>query len=438
MNARSPHLGAAPARARLPLHYGALQFALSFLALPLYVFVPAYETTAAAMPLALVGALLLVSRLFDAITDPLLGRLADRALHAGWGLALIVAASVTMATGFLLLLGGPAVLRYRSHALAFDGWVLGALMLTYLGYSAASITHQAWGARLVAEESGSSRLYAWREALGLLGVLSAAAATRLDGARSYATVFAASLALALVWLRRVPAAPTPRSATMRGRRAGAAWLPLRQPAFRRLLTIQVVSSTAAALPATLVLFFIRDRLREPGMSGVFLGIYFGCAALAAPLWGRFMPRLGAARAWLFGMLATVASFASATALHAGDAWGYAGVCASSGAMLGADLILPPALLTELIGRLGHANALEGAYFALWNMATKLALALAAGLALPALAWLGYQPGVAARGILPPLVFAYGVAPAVMKIGAAAMLWFDWIRVADAKRGPNPA
>ncbi len=422
---RRQRVGELPAM--LPTRYGALQGALNFLALPLYVFLPAYVARTASMPLASIGALLFASRVLDALTDPALGRLADRALRAGRGFGLIVAASVPMLGGFVLLMGLPQLLHEPRHPLAFDALLGAALALTYAGFSAASITHQAWGTMLAAHDSARARLFARREALGLLGVLLAAVVTQLGGARGDVLVFAACLAAALWLLRRVPRGSAALAQPVRPGARRAALAPLRQPAFRRLLAIGVVNGVAASLPATLVLFFIRDRIGAPGAAGLFLFLYFSCAALAAPLWARAVRRVGAAPAWLGGMLATAAVFVAAAALHAGDSGRYALVCAASGAMLGADLVLPPTLLAGLIGRLGHARQLEGAYFGLWNLAAKLTLALAAGIALPALAWLGYTPGTPSRGPLPALVLAYCVLPSALKLIAAAMLWLGWMR-----------
>ena len=71
------------------------------------------------------------------------------------------------------------------------------------------------------------------------------------------------------------------------------------------------------------------------------------------------------------------------------------------------------------GQLGRS---EGAYFGWWNFATKLNLALAAGLALPLLALFGYAPGARDAAGLQALVVAYCVLPCVLKLAAAALLY----------------
>ena len=68
---------------RSGLQYGALGLPLSFVALPLYVYMPSYYANEFGMSLTLLGALLLGVRIFDAITDPVIGQLADDVFQRG-------------------------------------------------------------------------------------------------------------------------------------------------------------------------------------------------------------------------------------------------------------------------------------------------------------------------------------------------------------------
>ena len=92
----------------------------------------------------------------------------------------------------------------------------------------------------------------------------------------------------------------------------------------------------------------------------------------------------------------------------------------SGLAVGADLALPPALLAGVIGAAGHAGSREAAYFGVWNWGVQMTLALAAGIALPLLAWLGFVPG--SGGATGALVAAYALLPCALKLVAAALLW----------------
>ena len=416
--------------ARNGLAYGLLGLPLAFVALPLYVILPNHYAREFGMPLALLGAILLGARLFDALIDPMLGRLSDRlfARSAASVLRLGALAALALALGFSLLFFPLQAVQDAPFALA--AWAGASLVLTYAAYSTLSVSHQSWGAMLGGNEAQRSRIVAWREGLGLVGVvLASIMPVALGLPATTALFFVALLAGWLAW-RRAPE-PVARR-TDHAPAAGALWLPWRSRAFRRLLAVFMLNGIASAVPATLVLFFIQDRLQAPArMEPLFLGSYFLAAALSIPLWLAVVKRLGLARTWLIGMALAIAVFAWATQLGAGQSMAFALVCALSGVALGTDLALPGALLAGVIQADGQSGQAEGAYFGWWNFATKLNLALAAGLALPLLGAFGYVPGSRDASALDALVVAYCVLPCILKLLAAASAWFFLIHPSES-------
>lgn len=411
---------------RNAMAYGLLGLPLAFAALPLYVVLPNHYAREFGVPLAALGGVLLGARLLDALIDPLLGRWSDALLARSPRAVLRMAglAAVLLATGLALLFFPPAGLQAQGST-ALLGWAAAMLLVTYLGYSLLSITHQAWGALLGGNEAERSRITGSREALGLLGVLTASVLPSVLGLPLALGVFAALLALGwLAWCRSL----APEAAQVSSQ-PPSLWGPLKQRPFQRLMGVFMLNGVASAVPATLVLFFVQDRLQAPpAMEPLFLGSYFLCAALSMPLWLGLVKRLGLARSWLAGMLMAVSVFLFASQLGAGDALAFALVCALSGVALGADLALPGALLAGLIQ--GAPNGRHaGAYFGWWNFATKLNLALAAGLALPLLELFGYAPGARDEAGLDALVVAYCLLPCALKLAAAAALYIWIIRPA---------
>lgn len=397
------------------LRYGALGLALAFVALPLYVHLPAHYATRFGLPLASLGLLLLAARALDAVVDPWIGRLCDRALGRralAWQLP---AAALLLVLGFTGLFFPP--LRDPTALLA---WAGAGLVLTYLAYSWLTVLHQAWGARLGGGAARQTRVVAWREGFALVGVVSASLLPSLFGFGITAIALAVTLAVGLALLSMAPQ-PEPSNDTPAP--LALAW---RVPEFRRLLAVFLLNGIAAAVPATLLLFFIDDRLRLPESQGLFLASYFVAAVVSLPVWLRVIARLGQPRAWALGMALAVTAFAWAAALGAGDRLGFLAVCLFSGAALGADLAIPGALLAGVIQRAGLAGRAEGAFFGWWNAANKLNLALAAGLALPLLQALGYAPGQRDPQALQALTIAYCLLPCALKLGAAALLYRHFI------------
>jgi GPH family glycoside/pentoside/hexuronide:cation symporter len=131
--------------------------------------------------------------------------------------------------------------------------------------------------------------------------------------------------------------------------------------------------------------------------------------------------------WLAGMVLAMAVFIGAMQLGAGDAMPFLLICALSGVALGTDLALPGALLTGVIHSAAGGKQSEGAYLGWWNFATKLNLALAAGLALPLLGWFGYTPGAQDPQALQALSVAYCLLPCALKACAALCLCGSLIR-----------
>ncbi len=424
-------------------------FPLAFAALPLVVQWPAHAASAWGLPLALLGSLLLAVRLADAVVDPWIGRQADRwfaeSTSAPWR-ALLVAA-VCLGLGFAGLFTVPQVLlQGETERAGLLVWAGGALLLTYFGYSLAQVVHQAWAARLGGDAAERARWVGAREACALAGVLTASVLPNVAGWPITAAVLICGLVLALWALRRLRQGPPGVAGSagaglkpdvMPGAALGESFgttaeasalrpmSPWSSSSFRWLLTAYVLNGLAASIPASLVLFYVRDCI-QAGVSfeAVALVAYFGCAALAVPLWLRVVARKGLVAAWAWGMLLSIAAFVGAASLGAGDTTLFALICMASGLALGVDLVVPPALLAGVIQRAGLQGQAEGRWFGWWSMATKLTLALAAGVALPLVQALGYQPGQRDPGALAALAQVYALLPCLIKALALAVLWWQ--------------
>ena len=411
--------------------YGALGLPLAFAALPVYVYAPKFYA-GLGLSLAASGAVLLTARLADAFIDPWLGawsdRVANRKRFIAW---FLVPLGIGMFALFHPPAGGTGVLTL---------WLAAFLALVYLGFSAANIAYQAWGARIARNAHERTVVSAAREGLGLAGVVLASllpqwlagdgtsieAGLPQTGIAFIAILIAcAATTLLLTPERRVEEKSSSTSKekmaeTGSGNHSSTGLLStFSSPLYRRLLLVFGLNGIASAIPATLFLFFAADVLQASKSSGSFLALYFVAAAGALPLWVRAAQRFGKRRAWLASMLLAIAAFAWAWLLGPGDTKAFAAICIASGIALGADLALPPSILADVIER-DQSSGREGAYFGVWNLVTKLNLALAAGLALPALAWAGYVPG--ADTALTALAIAYCLVPCALKLCAATVLF----------------
>ncbi|WP_052711727.1 MFS transporter [Elstera litoralis] len=142
--------------------YAAPALPLAALAVPLYIYLPTLYAETLGLGLTLVGTLLLLARIFDALTDPLVGVLADRfPRRKPW------------------LLGALPVIGVSVWALFFppDGTgamhLLGWSLALYLGWTALQVPYLAWGTDLTQAYHGRTRVAGAREAALLIGTLAA-------------------------------------------------------------------------------------------------------------------------------------------------------------------------------------------------------------------------------------------------------------------------
>ncbi|MGL5987485.1 MAG: MFS transporter [Burkholderiales bacterium] len=395
--------------------YALLGAPLAMAALPVYVLAPKLYGDELGMSLALLGAVLFGARLVDTLQDPWLGRLVDRWQQRGWTW-LLGLGTLGLAAGFIALFAPPAL-----NEAGLAGWLAVSLVLAYTAHSLVNVCYLTWGARISDDPLQRSRITGWREACGLAGVLLASVlplllAHQLPAGLARA-VFSALFVLlllagvaALLWR-----APLPNVVAREAEFDW--WLPWRNAAFSRLALVFLINGLALSIAATLALFFIADVIRLPQWGGAFLGLYFVGGALCLPLWVWLGNRIGKPAAWLLSMGLGCLAFVWAALLGAGDGWQYACVCLLSGLALGADLALPPALLADVIPP--QQRGATGSYFGYWSLLAKLSLALAAGLALPLLALLDYQPGGSSG--LAALSWVYALLPCGLKCLAAALL-----------------
>lgn len=409
--------------------YGLLGAPLAMAALPVYIHAPKLYGDEFGLGLAMTGLILLGARVLDTVQDPWLGRLTDWAQTHDKGWVWLMGCATGMLCVTYVALFNPPL----NEPSWLPWWFAVSMVLVYTAHSALNITYLVWGARISDNTHERTSVVAWREGFALFGVILASTLPMVLGLWLetgmvwwvFSLVFSVVLMASCVWtLWRVPKPVVSRAPPR------SLWQPLKLMAFRRLAILFLINGFAVAIAATLSLFYMQDVLRLAEYSGVFLGLYFVAGALSLPLWLYLAKRFGKAMTWCMGGAVAVVGFVWATQLGAGDGLAYAAVCFLSGSALGADLALPASIAADLIPNEEQGQA--GGYFGIWSLINKAVLALAAGLALPLLAWFDYQPGQS-DGLL-ALAMLYAGVPCLIKLVSMFLLiqWRGSLEVAHGQ------
>lgn len=400
--------------------------------LPIYIHAPKFYVDTYGTSLAAMGFTLAALRLIDVVQDPLLGWLAERTRPQR---------RLTIALTTALMAGAMAALFAVPPPVAPLLWFALSLTVLFSAFSFLTICFYAEGVTkaMTLGPQGHIRLAGWREGGSLLGVCLAATApvalAALTGQpfTAFALIFAAVALLATLAMRAewqgTPSEPTPNPLDL--------FRPvLADPLSRRLLLIALLNAAPVAVTSTLFLFFVESRLALPGWEGPLLLLFFLAAAASTPVWSALARRHGPRPVLLSAMTLAIASFLWTLTLGPGDLIPFALICAASGAALGADLTLLPAIFAQ---RLAQTGTPEAAAFGLWSFVSKLSLALAALTILPALDALGFRPGATnSATALQSLTLIYAGLPCVLKVTAIALLARTPLPMPDLKPAKDTA
>ena len=389
---------------------------------PIYIYAPKFFADTYGVGIGAIGVTLFVLRLLDFVQDPVLGWIVGR-IGARRQIAAIGGALGMIVGMFGLFTVVPPV-----HPLA---WMAINLTVLFTSFSFLSILFYARGVAQAQSmgPGGHIRLGGWREAGSLAGIsifcvvpvvlIGAGWASPFTG---FAVIFAAlGVAAILAMHRNWPG-------LMSVSDDGFAHL-LSCPDIRRLLTIGLLNAAPVAVTSTLFLFFVESRLGAPELAGPLLLAFFMAAAISTPGWSRLARQFNPEHVLAAGMMLAIATFVWAFSLEAGDTTAFLIICLLSGAALGADMTLLPAMMSQSVAESGGNS---GQAFGLWNFAAKASLALAAIAVLPALEASGFRTGASNDpAALVRLSILYALVPSFLKVTALSLLLFTRSKVSQS-------
>lgn len=396
------------------LRYATFAGVLAAAGLPLYIHAPKFYVDQYDVSLTAIASALLGLRMLDFVQDPVLGWVVDhlgqwRGLFAGGTTALLAGAMVA-------LFAVPAPINPLV-------WFILCLAVLFTAFSALTILFYARGvAKGVAiGDDGHVRLAGWRESGALIGVCLAAILPTLFlnfgfdvPMAAFAIAFAICAAIgAAIMMREWQGKTLVEPTNLRSL--------LADPVLRQLLVVGLLNAAPAAVSSSLFLFFVEYRLGNAESAGPLLLLFFLAAAVSVPVWAKIAHHKGSKWTLMLGMLMAIVTFSFAITLGEGDVWAFAAICLFSGAALGADMTLLPAMFSQRV-KMVHRGG--GQAFGLWNFCAKFSLALAAATVLPALDNAGFSTSdVNPPQVLFVLTFAYAVIPCILKVFALAVLYW---------------
>lgn len=443
--------------------HGSIGLPLAVIGYPLSIWIPAHYSGGLGLSLATVGTILMLARLSDVFTDPIMGELSDRwrtpmGRRRPW---LLIGAPFMMLGVYKLFIPDAGVGL---------GYFLLWLSVFFIGSTMIGLPHRAWGAELSTDYHQRSRVTAAREIYVLVGLMLAAAVPmiieiRADGGSGVGQVFStlwrdamgafsgdfrektivdratltgpvlAGLAWTIImilplcvaivlWFVKEPAADITES---RPSFRDGLKLVLKNGPMLRVLIIVLLVHFGESFRNAVSLFFIRDIVGVPTIGAAYF-FYFIAGLGAIPFWLWLGRKVGKHKAFMW-TLVTVACVSTAYLfLEQGDYLPFFLLFVVKGFCFGGLQFLPIAMLADVVdvdaARSGGRRA--GTYFAFLGFTEKLAIAFGTGVSLNIVGLLGFDPsgGTAASTDLGvyALRMVYCLGPVVFYGLALKLIW----------------
>jgi glycoside/pentoside/hexuronide:cation symporter, GPH family len=375
--------------------YSLTEMPLSMAATPMALFIVPFYTRDLGLSLAAVGTILMLARISDVLTDPLIGQLSDRSRtrlgrRKPW---ILLGAPILMLSIWMLFVpSGPVTNAY------FAFW----LVTLWLGWTLMGIPFYAWGAELSPHYHERTRIASVRTGLGVLGTLIAIVVPLLTGwGLGYGYAIAESLhviaiaasvilLIAVILLWQVPEGQpieTRRIPVMEGIRVMWSNGP-----FRRLMFGFTIAALGPAIGAPLYILFVVHVLEANVASNLVLLVFYVANLIGVVLWGLVARRFGKRNAWLMGMLTVIIAQPGYWFLGPGDLNYMMIVFFVLGIGIGSFNAVPAAMKADVVDldRIRSGEDRTGLFFSVWSLANKLVIAFAAGIALNLLALFDFQ------------------------------------------------
>jgi glycoside/pentoside/hexuronide:cation symporter, GPH family len=419
--------------------YAAPAFTLAVVGIPVYVYLPKFYTDVVGVHIGVLGFLLLAVRLFDAVTDPLLGYLTDNTRTPfGRRRPYIALGSLALAVSLYLLFNPPT-----KASPTFETWWFGICIFSvFLFWTTVVVPYESLGPELTFDYHERTSLFGLRDGAMLAGTLVAAGSPLIvsrvlglsqdaEGERLkffwIAAVYGPLLILFSWWCVLALQERAGIEQSARGRLFRGFYAVAKNKPFLLLLGSYTIAAFGSNLPATLILYYVEYVLGS-NQADLFLVLYFVTGIVFLPGWVLLSRRIGKKWAWIASMGINTGSFVGVFFLGPGDAPIYGVLVFFSGIGLGATIAIPSAMQADVIDydELLTGERREGRYIGLWSISKKLAAALGVGLSLSILSYAGYTPNVEqSETVKMTLRVLYALVPSTFNlVGLAIALFYQ--------------
>ena len=347
---------------------------------------------------SLAGLAFFLALVVDALTDPLVGNISDRARFKSGRRRPFFVASIPMAVCYYLLLSPPQL-----RGAGLFAWFIGFYFLMLTSRKFFETAYGALMPELTLDYDERTKLSTFRQLLGTVGDISGAllpfAASYLFARGTDFRVTGAICGLTVAGGAMLAYAGLRERAEFSTRERSRLFASLKSVAGNRPFVILLIATTLAVMainiPTVLMRFLATYWYHDENAAARWLMAYFVGSAVSYPFWFRITVRFEKKPAFVVAMICNALGSLLLMLMTRQSNWALYCLMAFSGFSAIGIWVTQISASADVIEwdqeRTGQRQ--EGAYGGITSMSIKMALAVSLLLVGPVLSWVGYKPGV---------------------------------------------
>ncbi len=406
------------------INYSILAIPLAFVGLPIYVNVSDFYVRHFGVNIAFLAFIILAVRLLDALQEPILGLLSDYLIKKNISHKKIIYVSASFLALSFFALFNPPNFENKSIILV---WLAVSMLTTYSFYNLTVVNFEALAVIVAKNSAQRIEINSYKEFFGLIGVLVAASSPTIikillkSDENNYfylSLIFIFLLFFAIIFFfNKIPVEENKITTKFNIKNIFSEIFS--NKIFLKFIAIFFINSLAVSLPASVITFYVNDVLMRPEELGIFLTIYFLSAAIFMIFWKKIAQKIGKINSWSISILGSILTFIFAYFVDSSNSDLFFLICFFSGVFLGADLMMPPAIISEIIHQ-KHDKI--SSYLALWSMINKAGLMCASFLSLMVLWLVSFDAKNVNQDSLMAIPIIYAIIPCALKMLVVLLLF----------------
>ena len=361
------------------LNYNLPTFGVGFMFFMVTLYLMKFATDVLLIAPAAIGLIFGISRIWDAVTDPVAGYLSDRTNFKFGRRRPWILCSIPFVCGAFYMMWNPmAGLSDQGNVI----WMGIAVILFYTSMTAFTVPHTSLGAELSMNYHERTKIFGMRHMIWNSGSLVALVAMHqliirenvLETAWVISIIAVIVTAALIFWM----VGSTRERPEFRGRGESNPFTAfsdvIKNPHALLLLVVFFIENLGGATIGILTPYIAEYIVGRPEKTVIYILLYLVPSVLSVPLWIPLSRKVGKKNMWLFSMLVTAFGFGGMFFLEEGSDLLISVLAIICGLGAGSGAVVGPSIQSDVIDYDEYCSGKrkEGTYFAAWNFVFKSA------------------------------------------------------------------